>query len=553
MVNGSMSPEREREGDVHWCTTLRSTVFCKLMTTRPPWQHFLVSWRLFPLYIVLLIALGPMMGGRLRQVVFVVVRRRVEGKDVYQENTKVTPLNSTHSVVVHINNNNNEGSRRNHSKQERTGAANGLGTVTAKLIDDQVRQVLDLVPPRAFPFSMLFRQNTNEAATELPCFPPHPQWRTRRAISQTTGLLFCKPTKVGGSTAAGVHLRIARNAADRQNKNFSICHNSWDHGRAKRRFAHRDKTQSLLWTVLRDPTRRLVSMFYHFLVSRGHCNATAANFRRYIIEQKYAMNDSYYLKTVSMHPTTNPDNQMASMESILYDYDFVAVTERMDESMVVLSILWGIPLADVLYLSAKKRGSYDGGGGGCHWIPKREIAPDLQEILDSEAFQSIIRWDRVAHQLANRSLDKTIDETIGRDRFNQEYAKYRNAMQLVHEKCAAEVVTPCTGGGLFANSSSSSSQQQFSHLLLRPGKKKMQRILDKGLGLPRQYRDTDCLAVDSGCGYMCLDDVATELNLWYPAVPMQYRFPHAFGLGPSSLQRLAAAKELIVGHHNQSI
>jgi hypothetical protein len=40
-------------------------------------------------------------------------------------------------------------------------------------------------------------------------------------------------------------------------------------------------------------------------------------------------------------------------------YDFIAITERMDESAVELQMLLGLPLADVLYLNAKTSGGYE--------------------------------------------------------------------------------------------------------------------------------------------------------------------------------------------------
>ena len=402
------------------------------------------------------------------------------------------------------------------------------------------RQIYDRIQPRAFPFSIFLQPKWSDArsnrdkgpnaalkttattmtavAAALPCFPPDPNWRIEKSTTDK-GLLFCKPTKVGSSTAAGVHLRIARNAADRQRQNYHICHNSWQHGPVRKRFPNRDKAKSLLWTVLRDPTRRLVSLFYHFKVSVQGVKATAANFRKHSMEKgiKHLM---MYQDWVSFQ---RGSNHTAMIESILYDYDFVAVTERMDESVVALAILWGIPLADVLYLSAKRFGNYDGGArGACFPILNGEIVHGMQEVIDSEEFQSMIRLDRIAHQLANRSLDKTIDETIGRDRFNQAYGKFRRAMKVAQERCTPEVIAPCTNGGI-------------GKVVVRYRNTTSHQFMRK----PRKYKDTDCLAIDSGCGYMCLDDVAAELNLWDQAAPMQYRFPDAFGLGPSSRQRLA--------------
>ncbi|KAL7580772.1 hypothetical protein ACA910_001052 [Epithemia clementina (nom. ined.)] len=402
--------------------------------------------------------------------------------------------------------------------------------------------VLNSVPPRAYPYRS---SRSNNAS--LPCFPPHPQWRRHRGRNQRTGLLFNKPTKVGGSTAAGVHLRIARNAADRQNKSFPICYTSWDHGSARVRFGPAPSPDlSLRWTILRHPKPRLVSLFHHFFVSRGLCTNTAENFLRYIVfnENKNQNNPhrEYYLKTVAMRPTLNqlkssslPPNRTEMVESILNDYDFVALTERMDESLVVLSMLWNVPLADVLYMSAKRGGSYDGGGGGgCHLIPpntkskNKDDVDKWQSVLDSPQFQSLIQLDSVVYELANRSLDKTIDETIGRDAFNVKLAQFRQALAVAEEMCGPEVVAPCTGGGLFDDD----DDDDDDDVVERPSPTK--------IGSARLAQDTDCLVIDSGCGFMCLDDVATILDLWQPHAPLQYKFPYAFSMGPSTQKRLVA-------------
>lgn len=238
-------------------------------------------------------------------------------------------------------------------------------------------------------------------------------------------------------------------------------------------------------------------------------NATAKNFQT-MLETQYRQHHNYYLHQASSIIGSNQD-PAKQIWSILNDIDFIGITERMDESVVALSILWGLPLADVLYLSAKTNGGYDGGGGGCHLIPKSIRVPGMQEVIDSEFFQDIIQWDNVVFQLANRSLDLTIDQTIGRDKFNKAYSIFQNARKLAEQTCSKEVQFPCTGGGL--NASNDTWGRSFN------------------------YKDTDCLMRDSGCGYMCLDDVATELGLWGPQ-ELKYSFPGAFGLGPSSQKRL---------------
>jgi len=191
----------------------------------------------------------------------------------------------------------------------------------------------------------------------------------------------------------------------------------------------------------------------------------------------------------------------------------------MDESVVALSILWGLPLADVLYFSAKRLGSWDGGGGGwgCHKILKGVRLPGMQDFIDSPVFQRIVKYDNIAYQLANKSLDLTIEHTIGREKFDKAFAKFKHAKEVAEEQCASEVTFPCDD-------------------TLKPTRRPNGDMKIE----PRPYKATDCMTLDNGCGYMCLDDVATELGLWEPQGELHYKFPGAFGLGPSSQRRLKA-------------
>ena len=51
------------------------------------------------------------------------------------------------------------------------------------------------------------------------------------------------------------------------------------------------------------------------------------------------------------------------VQDILNDYDFIAITERMDESLVVMKILLNLTLDEILYSKpARSAGSFSNGG-----------------------------------------------------------------------------------------------------------------------------------------------------------------------------------------------
>jgi hypothetical protein len=191
----------------------------------------------------------------------------------------------------------------------------------------------------------------------------------------------------------------------------------------------------------------------------------------------------YYLQTLYTkgkysRARYNPIN---TANDVLEEYDFVGITERMDESAVLLMMLLNLPMSDVLYLSAKGKGGYDDGGGranrhACSYIWPSFVSPGMQEFFDTNIeWQSMMKYDRAFYKAANASMDLTID-ALGRDLFEGNLAKFRQAQAVAKETCLARTVFPCDSAG-------------------------------------REHNDTDCLWKDSGCGVACLDKIADELGL----------------------------------------
>lgn len=131
-----------------------------------------------------------------------------------------------------------------------------------------------------------------------------------------------------------------------------------------------------------------------------------------------------------------------------------------------------IPLGDVLYLSAKSNGGYD---GQCVYIQPSFISPAMQRYFDSPDWAQVIQEDLALYQAANRSLDLTINR-LGRAEFETNLANYRQALLFGQERCAPTAVFPCSKNGY-------------------------------------PIKRTSCLWKDSGCGASCLDQVAVELGI----------------------------------------
>ena len=96
--------------------------------------------------------------------------------------------------------------------------------------------------------------------------------------------------------------------------------------------------------------------FYH--ISKQNYTATEDMILAVLKSSKGQNYQSKYLDLPSQN-----EQSSSSTERILNGYDFVAVNERMDESLVVLAMLAQIPLTDVVVFFSKIAGGYYGGNG----------------------------------------------------------------------------------------------------------------------------------------------------------------------------------------------
>lgn len=321
----------------------------------------------------------------------------------------------------------------------------------------------------------------------LPCLAAEARW-FGPSVQQTPsrdGLLFVKPYKAASSTAVGVHLRIATHLAKlRQQRQqvlpnetmhanrHDICKVRFDHsvasgmkyGERIRQQGQLSSSSSFLWSIVRDPTSRAVSHYYHFIVGRHNVTASDATFRAALSHPNLAAPSDYYLRILTLedggyqrlilHPPENVEDALPVIQDIVEGYDFLAVTERFDESMVALQMLTGVSLASVLYLTAKRGGGYDDGGGkrSCVRIPPHaDLTLGMTRYLESPQWTAKVQNDQLLFRVANRSLDRTIDETIGRPTFERQLERFLKAQRLAGKRCVSRAVFPCDDKGRYRN------------------------------------------------------------------------------------------------------
>jgi hypothetical protein len=161
-----------------------------------------------------------------------------------------------------------------------------------------------------------------------------------------------------------------------QQRNYLCCDHRANHGSAVNyQYAHRDRNQSFLLSLVRNPTRRIISHFFHFGVAGHRQEPTDANFEAHLWSQ-LARND--LLQDVSLYPIHEikggPSvNYTQVVEDVIQGYDFIALLERFDESMVALKMLLNLDFEDILYVQERSEGTFSNGPADrpCMYVPRR--------------------------------------------------------------------------------------------------------------------------------------------------------------------------------------
>jgi hypothetical protein len=268
--------------------------------------------------------------------------------------------------------------------------------------------------------------------------------------SENIGLIYVKIHKTGSSTCAGINIRIARKVGDRvrgldKDNRPKRCGHTHGHGRE---VLLNRRSPNILWTLLRDPAKRAISEFYHFEVSRRGVEPTETKLIDFLKKKK--SHQFNYIADTSNPKALNitANNPFQDIREYVMDaYDFIGLLERKEESLALMKILWGLETEDLIVLSAKQSGGYDGGGFNktCVKIQKPEnLTDDVQRFLASEFPRGNL--DYALYDIVNRSLDKTIDY-LGRERVQEEVQRIRAMQAAAEQKCQGKAIFPCSSDG----------------------------------------------------------------------------------------------------------
>ena len=280
----------------------------------------------------------------------------------------------------------------------------------------------------------------------FPCFPEEEGRYLMLDTPAQEGFFFQRPKKTGSTTVSGIVMRIAHR---RKLPGTRACRHRAYHGFAtKYGFNNRTIGKSFLFSLLREPTKRAISHFFHFAVSATQVEPTDENFKKVL--RRRDMED-VYIRDLAMRSgwEERKDNKTKVVEEILNAYDFIAVTERMDESLVVLKILLNLKIEDILYLSERTQGGFSNGppkDRPCIYIIPSFLTPGMKKFFASEEWAERMEGDNLMYAAAVKSLDLTID-ALGRKKVEREVRRFRIANNYAKEKCQSQVRSLCDEGG----------------------------------------------------------------------------------------------------------
>jgi hypothetical protein len=187
------------------------------------------------------------------------------------------------------------------------------------------------------------------------------------------GILLVKNFKAASSTLAGVVMRIAT----KHGENGGRAWNRWHHKNGVV-YAHRYPQRAFLLSSVRDPAARGLSRIFYTFVTQDEepphdkliMHWLQSNHSQYgASSDQGGFQLSYLTLRGKPLPYTSwvredygdrvfhRDLVEQHVQYILQDYDFLLVAERMDESLVALSMVMGVEVEDVLTNDAKVAGS----------------------------------------------------------------------------------------------------------------------------------------------------------------------------------------------------
>lgn len=292
------------------------------------------------------------------------------------------------------------------------------------------------------------------------------------------------------------------NNDENNNHNIRYCSHRTMHGTARQmNYNHRIRGESFLFSMIRHPTSRIISEFFHFAYVGEQVEPTDEVFRNYAIEhgyryyiselttRNYMSSTSYeeYLRTQGFSSSEDIQRRFTKIlsnsstyignkdvrlieskfhaaansygntsvdtiiDDILSDYNFVGILERIDESLVVLQMLLNLTTKEILYTRTRTSGAFSNGWTGrpCLWVIQSFLTPGMEDFFNSPIWgRHIVKDDLRLYSAINASLDRTI-EKLGKENVAKNLYRLKRGLQIAQNNCHGRVIQMCDEAGRY--------------------------------------------------------------------------------------------------------
>lgn len=279
------------------------------------------------------------------------------------------------------------------------------------------------------------------------------------------GLVFIKSPKAASSTGSGISLRIATEVGRR--KHNMTCTVNYTHPFAFYRGHAKRSESSLLWTVVREPAKRELSVYNFVELTRNGVNASdviSRNVTDFLASQKgsqfrYIARKRFGAEDLERRSKSQKEELV---RNLLQFYHFVAIAERMDESLVVMRMLFNLHHRDLIVMPSKV--GVD--SKTCRPIERINFTEETNAFIQTNF--TVDNIDYLLYEAANLSLDATIN-MLGRQRVESQVKEHKRLQALAERNCMKSVPRCSTD--------------------------------------TRSEADNECYWHDSGCAFRCVDRV----------------------------------------------
>lgn len=318
-------------------------------------------------------------------------------------------------------------------------------------------------------------------------FAPHP---AKDITCNNAGFSYVQIQENTGwmsTTPPSAHYRMAQKLGCSSDADVKILDKSDNH-----HYNKGDKS-SFRWTTIQEPTNRLLYKFFYSTVSNEKNEPNDKNFHE--LFEKYNVG-SQLMERLAPKPSAEKETEgviAQHVTAIMNDFDFVAVQERMEESLVAMAMLMDMSMRDIMHLAPamvgfpgtpKKLGHFVQNMKNptkCTYIIPAFVSPGLEAYFETPKYQNSVKGERILYNVANKALNMTID-TLNK---NGEFSANLNIFRYLQ----AWALYTCQDEPSIADAT------QFP--CMRNGKYNTEL-------------EAECVQDDVGCGFSCLDKVANE-------------------------------------------